>query len=283
MVIYEKAPAKINLTLDVLHKRNDGYHEVEMLMTTIDLADRLSFEKLDSNQVVIASENRFVPNDRRNLAYQAATLIKERYNIKEGVRIHLDKKIPVAAGLAGGSSDAAATLRGVSRLFGLQLSQEELQEIGAEIGSDVPFCVMGGTALATGRGEKLTPLPSPPPCWVVLAKPNIGVSTKDVYSKVQFDDMRHPATKEAISALKQQDFKTLCTTLGNVLEPITTSMHPEVLQIKSRMEKTGGDGVLMSGSGPTVFSLVAKEEKADRIYNSLRGFCSEVYAVRMLR
>ncbi|MGP4073783.1 4-(cytidine 5'-diphospho)-2-C-methyl-D-erythritol kinase [Piscibacillus sp. B03] len=282
-MIYEKAPAKINLTLDVLHKRDDGYHEVEMVMTTIDLADRLSFEKMDQDKVEIASENRFVPNDQRNLAFQAATLIKERYNIKSGIRIHLDKKIPVAAGLAGGSSDAAATLRGVNRLFALGLSNQELQVLGSEIGSDVPFCVMGGTALAKGRGEQLTPLPSPPASWVVLAKPNIGVSTKDVYGKVNFDDMQHPNTQAAIKALENQNFKALCQHLGNVLEPITISMHSQVAQIKQRMEKTGGDGVLMSGSGPTVFSLVAKEEKAVRIYNSLRGFCSEVYAVRMLR
>ncbi len=206
-MIYEKAPAKINLTLDVLHKRDDGYHEVEMIMTTIDLADRLSFEKIDSNKVEIASENRFVPNDQRNLAYQAATLLKERFNIKQGIRIHLDKNIPVAAGLAGGSSDAAATLRGVNRLYDLRLTNQELQEIGAEIGSDVPFCVMGGTALAKGRGERLTALPSPPACWVVLAKPNIGVSTKDIYEKVDFTNITHPKHKQRSKHLSLKTLK----------------------------------------------------------------------------
>ncbi|TFB21042.1 4-(cytidine 5'-diphospho)-2-C-methyl-D-erythritol kinase [Filobacillus milosensis] len=281
-MIYEKAPAKINLTLDVLHKRDDGYHEVEMVMTTIDLADRLSFEVMNSNRVEIASENRFVPNDKRNLAFQAATLIKERFDIKQGVRIHLDKHIPVAAGLAGGSSDAAATLRGVNRLFNIGLSQEELQEIGAEIGSDVPFCVMGGTALAKGRGVELQPLSSPPACWVVLAKPSIGVSTKDIYSKVNLEQLNHPNTQAMIEVLENHDFKGICKHLGNVLQPITSTMHHQVRQIIQRMNKAGGTGVLMSGSGPTVFSLVAKEEKAERIYNSLRGFCSEVYMVRIL-
>ncbi|RPF51197.1 4-(cytidine 5'-diphospho)-2-C-methyl-D-erythritol kinase [Aquisalibacillus elongatus] len=282
-MIYEKAPAKINLTLDVLHKRDDGYHEVEMVMTTIDLADRLSFEIINGNRVEIASENRFVPNDKRNLAYQAATLLKERFNIQKGIRIFLDKHIPVAAGLAGGSSDAAATLRGVNRLFDLGLSLEDLQEIGAEIGSDVPFCVMGGTAIAKGRGEKLTHLPSPPPCWVVLAKPDVGVSTKDVYGKVNLQNMTHPNNEALVQSLKKQDFYNMCQQLGNVLEPITMDMHSRVRQIKERMQKTGADGVLMSGSGPTVFALVSRKEKADRVYNSLRGFCSNVYSVRMLR
>ncbi len=171
-----KAPAKINLTLDVLGKRTDGYHEVEMVMTTVDLSDRLELTVLDTDEIRIQSEHAYVPNDHRNLAYRAAELLRKRFGIKEGVEIVLDKQIPVAAGLAGGSSDAAATLRGMNELFDLGLSLEELAELGAAVGSDVSFCVMGGTAIARGRGEQLETIPSPPPCYVVLAKPKIGVS-----------------------------------------------------------------------------------------------------------
>ena len=180
-MLYEKAPAKINLTLDVLHKRPDGFHEVEMIMTTVDLADRVWLRPSNDGHINIKVSERFVPNDRKNLAYQAAELLKRKYGIREGVEIILDKKIPVAAGLAGGSSDAAATLRGLNRLWNLQLSVDELAEIGSKIGSDVSFCVHGGTALAKGRGEKIQHLPAPPNCWVILAKPSISVSTADIY------------------------------------------------------------------------------------------------------
>jgi 4-diphosphocytidyl-2-C-methyl-D-erythritol kinase len=163
-----KAPAKINLSLDVLHKRPDGYHEVEMIMTTIDLADRVELTLLDSDKINILSHNRFVPDDQRNLAFQAAQLLKERYHVNKGVTIMIEKNIPVAAGLAGGSSDAAATLRGLNKLWKLGLTLDELADIGSEIGSDVSFCVYGGTALAKGRGEKITELPPPPTCWVVV-------------------------------------------------------------------------------------------------------------------
>lgn len=161
-MIFEKAPAKINLTLDVLYKRDDGYHEIEMIMTSIDLADRLTFEKTNDPSITIVSEKRYVPNDQRNLAYQGVALMREKFGIQSGVKITIDKQIPVAAGLAGGSSDAAAALRGMNRLFNLGQSTEQLQKIGEEIGSDVPFCVSGKTAIARGRGEKLSTLPSPP-------------------------------------------------------------------------------------------------------------------------
>ena len=181
MIVYEKAPAKINLTLDILRKREDGYHEVEMVMTMVDLADRLELKTLDRDTIIIASPVGYIPVDEKNHAFQAAKLIKERYGVKQGVYIHIDKQIPVSAGLGGGSSDAAATLRGLNRLWNLNISEQELQELAAEIGSDVPFCVTGGTALATGRGEKLKRVKSPPPCWVILAKPAISVSTAEMY------------------------------------------------------------------------------------------------------
>ncbi|ANS76387.1 4-diphosphocytidyl-2C-methyl-D-erythritol kinase [Paenibacillus yonginensis] len=283
MKIYEKAPAKINLMLDVLHKRPDGFHEVEMVMTMVDLADRLEMSALPRDTIIISSQAGYIPLDEKNLAFQAARLIKERYNVRSGVYIHLDKHIPVAAGLAGGSSDAAATLRGLNRLWNLGISNEELCSLGAELGSDVPFCVTGGTALATGRGEVLTPLDNPPQCWAILAKLPINVSTAEVYGKFRVDRVKqHPSAKGMIQAISRQSFGEVCQELGNVLEGVTFQLHPEVQQLKETMGRLGADGVLMSGSGPTVFGLVSKEAKVARIYNGLRGFCKEVYAVRLL-
>jgi len=281
--VYEKAPAKINLMLDVLRKREDGYHEVEMVMTMVDLADRLEMEELPRDTIIISSQAGYIPLDEKNLAFQAAKLIKERYDVRKGVYIHLDKKIPVAAGLAGGSSDAAATLRGLNRLWGLHISDKELQTLGAELGSDVPFCVTGGTAIATGRGERLEHIANPPQCWVVLAKPPINVSTADVYGRLRANRIdKHPSLSDMRRAIEQQSFTGICGALGNVLEDVTLPMHPEVQQLKEAMIRLGADGVLMSGSGPTVFGLVSRESKIARIYNGLRGFCKEVYAVRML-
>ncbi|BET16057.1 4-(cytidine 5'-diphospho)-2-C-methyl-D-erythritol kinase [Bacillus velezensis] len=282
MRILEKAPAKINLSLDVTSKRPDGYHEVEMIMTTIDLADRIELTELPENVIRVASHNRFVPDDQRNLAYQAAKLLKERFQVKKGVSIMITKVIPVAAGLAGGSSDAAATLRGLNRLWDLKLSVEELAELGAEIGSDVSFCVYGGTALATGRGEKIRHISAPPHCWVMLAKPTIGVSTAEVYRRLNLQQVRHPDVQAMIDAIEEKSFQKVCGQLGNVLESVTLSLHPEVAMIKNQMKRFGADAVLMSGSGPTVFGLVQYESKVQRIYNGLRGFCDQVYAVRMI-
>lgn len=283
MKMYEKAPAKINLMLDVLHKRPDGFHEVEMIMTMVDLADRLELSEMPRDSIIISSQAGYIPLDEKNLAFQAARLIKDRYDVKSGVHIHLDKRIPVAAGLAGGSSDAAATLRGLNRLWGLGIPDHELLELGAELGSDVPFCITGGTALATGRGEKLTPIGSPPQCWVVLAKPPINVSTAEVYGRLRSSNIAvHPSSRQMREAIEAGSFQDVCDRLGNVLEEVTLKIHPEVQQLKEAMIKLGADGVLMSGSGPTVFGLVSKQSKVARIYNGLRGFCKEVYAVRML-
>lgn len=283
MKVYEKAPAKINLMLDVLHKRADGYHEVEMVMAMVDLADRLAMEELPRDAIIISSQAGYIPLDEKNLAFQAARLIKERYDVRKGVYIHLDKKIPVAAGLAGGSSDAAATLRGLNRLWNLGISEEELCLLGAELGSDVPFCVRGGTGLATGRGERIERIKNPPQCWVILAKPPINVSTADVYRRFRAASIeQHPSAARMCDAIERGSFTDICNELGNVLETVTLGLYPQVMQLKQAMQRLGADGVLMSGSGPTVFGLVAKESKAIRIYNGLRGFCKEVYVVRML-
>ncbi|MDN4593467.1 4-(cytidine 5'-diphospho)-2-C-methyl-D-erythritol kinase [Polycladomyces subterraneus] len=283
MEVSEKAPAKINLTLDALHKREDGYHELEMIMTTIDLSDRIELADIYGDDIVLENSSGLIPQDERNLAYRAADLLRQRMGITRGVKITIHKRIPVAAGLAGGSSDAAATLRGLNRLWQLGLSLEELAEMGAEIGSDVPFCVWSGTALAKGRGEILTPVAPPPPCWVVLAKPRHGVSTAEVFQALRVDQIdRRPNTEAMIRALEQGDYRGICRHLGNVLEEVTMQMYPEVRRLKEKMQQFGADGVLMSGSGPTVFGLVDRESRARRIVNGLRGFCRQVYAVRML-
>ncbi|WP_042354626.1 4-(cytidine 5'-diphospho)-2-C-methyl-D-erythritol kinase [Bacillus rubiinfantis] len=282
MKLLVKAPAKINLALDVLHKRPDGYHEVEMIMTTIDLADRVELSLSHDNKIHILSHNRYVPDDQRNLAYQAARLLKERFQVKHGVIISIEKTIPVAAGLAGGSSDAAATLRGLNKLWNLGLAIDQLAELGSEIGSDVSFCVYGGTALARGRGECITALPAPPTCWVILAKPFIGVSTAEVYRRLQIDGVQHPNIQAMMEAIHQHSYQRVCENVGNVLEDVTLNLHPEVAQIKDQMKRFGADAVLMSGSGPTVFGLVQHDSRMHRIYNGLRGFCDQVFAVRML-
>ena len=231
-MIYEKAPAKINLTLDVLSKRPDGYHDVEMIMTTVDLADRIWLRPTMDHAITIKSSHRFVPNDRKNLAYQAADLLRKRYRLDYGVEITLDKNIPIAAGLAGGSSDAAAALRGLNRLWELGLSLDELAVLGAEIGSDVSFCVYGGTAIARGRGEDITHLPAPPNCWVVLAKPTIGVSTGNIYGQLNLSTISHPQTERMMEALQESDYDKMCASLGNVLEPVTMGLHGEVVVLK---------------------------------------------------
>lgn len=281
--IYEKAPAKINLMLDVLHKRPDGYHEVEMIMTMVDLSDRLSFELLDEDRIEFTASSGFIPTDEKNLAFAAAKLLKQRYQVKQGVRIHLEKNIPVAAGLAGGSSDCAAAIRGCNKLWNLQLTEEELCRLGAELGSDVPFCVVGGTAIARGRGEMLEPIAPPPACWAIIVKPSINVSTADIYGRLKAAEIQHhPSAAAMRRALERGDFQAMCEQLGNVLEEVTIPLYPEVQQIKSLMLKLGADGVLMSGSGPTVFALINKQSKVTRIYNGLRGFCKDVHVVRML-
>lgn len=282
MKIGIKAPAKINLALDVLSKREDGFHEVEMIMTTVDLADRIELELLEADKISVDVSEGFVPTDSRNLAYKAAQLLKDRFKVSAGVKIYIQKNIPVSAGLAGGSSDAAATLRGLNQLWSLNLTIDELAILGAEIGSDVSFCVYGGTALATGRGEKIRHISAPPPCWVILAKPKMGVSTSEVYRNLNLNDLSHPNIKQMISAIEQRNYPMICQKLGNVLETVTFKDYPEVSRIKEQMIRFGADGVLMSGSGPTVFGLVKHESRMLRIYNGLRGFCDDVHAVRLM-
>ncbi|MFD2730006.1 4-(cytidine 5'-diphospho)-2-C-methyl-D-erythritol kinase [Enterococcus camelliae] len=282
MEIFEKAPAKINLGLDVLYKREDGYHELEMVMASVDLADRLTFERLDENKIIIESNKAFLPLDKRNNVYQAAEKLKRRYNIKEGVKITLDKAIPVSAGLGGGSSDCAATLRGLNRLWSLDLAIEELTQIGIEVGTDVPFCLYGTTAHILGKGEIVHQLPTMPACWVVLVKPKISVSTRKIFQQVELDQLHHPDMEALKQAIVMNDYQKMIQAMGNSLESTTIPRYPIVQQIKDRMMKYGADIALMSGSGPTVFALCQKHSRAQRIVNGLKGFCEEVYLVRTL-
>ncbi|MFD2831625.1 4-(cytidine 5'-diphospho)-2-C-methyl-D-erythritol kinase [Corticicoccus populi] len=278
---FETAPAKINLTLDTLYKRDDGYHEVSMVMTTVDLNDQLSFEKRDDHKIVIISEHQFVPTDQRNLAYQAAELMRKTYRIQEGVTITIEKNIPIAAGLAGGSSDAAATFRGMNVLFELERSLDELAELSKQLGSDIPFCVYGGTALATGRGEKIRHLPKPLNAWVILAKPSISVSTRTIYTALN-PGQQAPASNDMAEAVTAGDYQKIIDTMKNDLEVVTCEKYPEVKKLIDNMAASGADKAMMSGSGPTVFGLVQKERQAIHLYNALRGCCNEVYRVRLL-
>jgi 4-diphosphocytidyl-2-C-methyl-D-erythritol kinase len=281
-MVVEKALAKINLALDVIRKREDHYHDLHMVMTTVDLFDRLSLEKLQEDEIKLACDKPYVPLDERNFVYKAIQLMKTKYQIKEGVSVHIQKNIPVSAGLAGGSSDAAAAIRAMNRLFNLNLSLEEMIAIGKEVGSDVPFCIYNKTAIAEGRGEVLTPLPKPPKCWVILVKPHFGVSTKEVFQNVVINQIQHPNVMDVISAVKNGNYNKLTQSIGNSLEDVTFKLYPEVEQLKKNIQKLNPDVTLMSGSGPTIFALTLKERNARRIINSIDKRIYETYAVRIL-
>ncbi len=267
-----KGNAKINLTLDVLYKRTDGFHQVEMIMQAVELADILSVEEKQSGNINITTNLPYLPCDQRNLAYQAVRLVKDTYKIKQGVHISLEKNIPMSAGLAGGSTDAASVLLGLNTLWDLGLSLEQLEVLGAKLGSDVPFCLRGGTMLATGRGEILTPLAPLPACYVVLAKPRISVSTAWVYGKYRKEAvLKHPDTAGVQQALEQGDLSAVVSRLNNVLESVTIAEYPQIKKLKESMIQYGAMASLMSGSGPTVFGLVADKSQAEYIAEKLRG------------
>jgi len=267
-----KGNAKINLTLDVLYKREDGFHQVEMIMQAIELADILSLEERKNGAVSIAANIARLPCDHRNLAYRAAVLIKEACQVTSGVHIFLEKNIPVAAGLAGGSADAASVLLGLNNLWNLGLSIGELEILGAKLGSDVPFCLRGGTMLATGRGELLKPLADLKPCYVVLAKLPIGVSTSWVYRQYRGQGVKdHPDTSGVRDCLTQGDLMGVANRLCNVLESVTIPAHPQIEELKKSMMQYGAMASLMSGSGPTVFGLVEDQAGAEYIATKLRN------------
>ncbi|MGM0172752.1 4-(cytidine 5'-diphospho)-2-C-methyl-D-erythritol kinase [Enterococcus sp. DIV0800] len=283
MEVTEKAPAKINLGLDILGKRPDGLHELSMVMASIDLADRLHLEEIPEDTIIIETNKAFLPTDKKNHVYEALDLVKQRFDIKKGLRVKIHKEIPVAAGLGGGSTDSAAALRAVNRLWNLDLSIEELASLGAEVGSDVPYCVYGQTSLVEGFGEKVTPLAPMPQCWVVVVKPRMSVSTRTIFSKIVMEEIYHPNISALVEAIEADDYQKLTENLGNSMEVVTIKKHPVIQQLKDRMLKYGADAAMMSGSGPTVYALCHKYSRAKHVFNALKGFCDEVYLVRTLK
>lgn len=268
-----KAYGKINLALDVLRKREDGYHEVRMIMQTVGIYDQVELLRREAPGITVETNLTYLPSNENNLAYRAAQLLMEEFQVKQGLHIQLKKFLPVAAGMAGGSSDAAAVLFGVNKMFQLGLSMEELMKRGVKIGADVPYCIMRGTALSEGIGEKLTPLPPMPQCYVVIAKPGISVSTRYVYENLHANELRpdqHPDIDGMAEAIRQQDFYQAAEKLGNVLELVTAKRYSVIEEIKEAMKQGGAVNALMSGSGPTVFGLFTRQEKAREVYEALR-------------
>lgn len=273
------ANAKINLTLDILGTREDGYHEVAMIMQEISLHDTLSMGKINqgiSLTIAIEGQKGTLPADESNLCWKAATLVQKEYNLQEGVEIHLTKRIPMAAGLAGGSADAAAVLKGMNHLFRLGMTEARLCELGARLGSDIPFCIMGGTMLATGRGEILTRLPSFPRFSVVLAKPPVGVSTAWAYKTYDAGyDGPHPDNEAMLEAIHGGDAHKAAGLLCNVLEGVTETEHPVIADYKRLMMEHGAMASMMSGSGPTVFGLVREKQQAWHLADTLKKYDGE--------
>jgi len=275
--IIKRAKAKINLGLDVIRRREDGYHEVKMIMQSVDIMDILTFTKTKTHGIkIIAGDSavaEHIPTDDRNLIYKAAKLLLEKFPERiTGVEIHLEKNIPVAAGMAGGSTDAASTLTAMNELFELELSVEELMRFGVKIGADVPYCIIGGTALSEGIGEILTPVSTPPFCYLVIAKPDLYVSTKFVYENLKLsEDTKHPDIDALLEAIKEGDLHTMAKRMENILETVTVVKYPVIEEIKEMLCKFGALNALMSGSGPTVFGIFENEGDAKKAYDTVWG------------
>lgn len=261
----QRAYAKINIGLDVLRRRADGYHEVKMIMQTVDIYDELVLERRKEPGIELRMDNSDLPSGGDNLICRAADLLFREKEITGGVNISLTKRIPIAAGMAGGSADAAAALRGLNELFDMGYSLKELQALGVGLGADIPYCLAGGTMLSEGIGEILTPLPAPPAAHLVIAKPDINVSTAFVYGNLHADRLAwHPDIDGMIVALQKGDLDGITDRLGNVLETVTVKAHPVIEQIKELLRKQGAENALMSGSGPTVFGIFKEKETAAR-------------------
>lgn len=284
--ITRKAYAKINLGLDVIRRRPDGYHEVKMIMQTVGIYDILTFAKRELSaggpqiSIMLEQKNTLKPEfsgeelpcDESNLIYKAAAMIMDTYGVKESVDITLQKNIPIAAGMAGGSTDAAAVFHGLNELFGLSMSLEDMKRLGVKIGADVPYCIMGGTALSEGIGEILTPLPTPTKAYLLIAKPDIDVSTKFVYENLHADMLKyHPDIDGMVEALKAGNLTKVTERMGNVLETVTEKKYPIIRRIKDEMIKGGAQNALMSGSGPTVFGIYTDKETVRKAYDVIKG------------
>ena len=261
--IVRNAYAKINLGLDVIRRREDGYHEVKMIMQSIRLFDRLTLAKSRTPGIHLSTNLSFLPTNEDNLVYKSAKLLLDAFDIKSGLDIRLDKRIPVAAGMAGGSTDAASCMLAINRLFGLKLSINQLMDMGVKLGADIPYCLLKGTALSEGIGEILSPLPKAPDCYVLIAKPGFHVSTRFVYANLKLDETTiHPDIDCMISCIRDNDLYGMCSHMANILETVTIPEHPEIETIKSTMRENGALGALMSGSGPTVFGIFDDFDKA---------------------
>ena len=280
--IQMKALAKVNLGLDVIRRREDGYHEVKMIMQTLQLYDRVTLEKRDACGITLETNLPFLPVNDQNIAYRAAKMLMDEFQIESGLHIKIDKHIPVAAGMAGGSTDGAAVLYGVNKMFQLGLTKRQLMERGVRLGADVPYCIMRGTVLSEGIGEVLTPVAPMPECYILVAKPPISVSTKHVYQNLKLDQIdKHPDIDGMIDALKAQDLKGITDRMENVLETVTIPEHPEIEEIKKQMMEAGALNAMMSGSGPTVFGIFDDKEQGMKAKEYVRekGLARQIYLV----
>lgn len=272
--IIKRAYGKLNLSLDIVGKREDGYHLVCMVMQTVDLYDELTIQKTDKPGIQLTTDRPDLPTNEDNLIYKAAKLLFDEFQIKGGVSIHLKKQIPIAAGMAGGSADCAATLLGINTLFDLKLTEQDLQKRAVTMGADIPYCIMGGTALSEGIGEVLTPISPVPDCHVLLVKPNIDISTKWVYQTLRWNTLTsHPDTKKMLSALEAQSLSEVSATMENVLETVTIPAYPVIASIKEKLLSLGAINAMMSGSGPTVFGLFPDQGAGEKAYS----ICKELY------
>ena len=278
-----RAMAKINLGLDIIAKREDGYHEVRMIMQTIRMYDVLEIRKKSSPGISLSTNLPYIPCDERNLVYKAAKILMDEFHVEEGLSMKLTKSVPVAAGMAGGSSDAAAAFVGVNRLFHLGLSQEELMKRAVQVGADVPYCVMRGTALAEGIGEKLTRLPDLPGCYILIGKPGINVSTRTAYENLDLNEIRRrPDIDGMIRDIKNKDLYSMTGKMENVFEPGIMAKYPVIREIRDLMEKQGALKAMMSGSGPTVFGIFDDAGKMQNAARALKksGLAKTVFATR---
>ena len=277
-----KAYAKVNISLDIVGKRDDGYHLLRMIMQNIDLYDEIIVEK-NNKDIIIECNKNYVPTDSRNLAYKAAIAFKERYNIAEGVKIKIFKNIPVSAGLAGGSTDAATVLKIMNKLFEVNASDEELMELGLKLGADVPYCIKGGTALCEGIGEIITPLNPFKNKIIVLVKPSFGVSTKEVYKNFNMEKVKkHPETEELIKAMDEDNLRYVAYNMKNLLENVTLKKHKVLIDLKEEMNKYGAINSMMSGSGPTVFAFFDDKLKAQKCFEKMKQKYNEVFLTRTI-
>ena len=277
-----KAYGKINLSLDVVGKREDGYHLLKMIMQSVDVYDSISFEKCNKG-INISCNKPYIPTDDKNLVYKAAKLFMDTYDINEGVNIYIKKNIPVSAGMAGGSTDAAAVFKALREMFKIDVDDNELMNLGVKIGADVPYCIIGGTALCEGIGEIITPLAPFKNHILVLVKPNFGVSTKEVYKNLDTSKIfKHPNTNILIKAMEEENLEDVCGNMKNLLENVTLRKYPVLKRIKEDMIKMGAMGSMMSGSGPTIFAFFDDMLKAQRCYDKFKTQYREVYITRTI-